>query len=455
MLLAEQLARYVDSVDYGDIPENVIHETKKRIIDSLGCAIGAFKAEPVRISLELAKSVRAQRPSTIIGTRTRTTPDMATFVNGNMIRYFDYNDTYFSKEPAHPSDNIATCLAGAESARSDGKELLTSVVLAYEIQCRLCDAANIRHRGWDHVCYGLVSSALAAGKLMNLSVEKMTQAVNIALNPHLAMRQVRAGELSMWKGCSFANAARNAVFSVMLAREGMTGPSPIFEGEMGFFKQVSGPFDLDTENFGARTGNFKIAQTYIKYFPAEYHSQSAIWAALEARREFDNINEVESVEIDTHEAGYTIIGKDPEKWNPQTRETADHSLPYIVAMSLIESKIENATYSERKFRDPRVLEFLRKITVREDKSLTEMYPNSIANRVTVRLKSGKVITKQVNDPRGHPKNPMSDEEIEDKFSSLTKKFLTKSQIGKILETAWNLEKARDVSKLLPLLVVYS
>lgn len=447
MTLAEKLADYVHSTNYNVVPENVIHETKKRIIDSLGCGIGAFNEQPVRISRKVAEAARDNQGSTLFGTRKKTTPDLAAFVNGIMVRYFDYNDTYLSKEPAHPSDNIGPCFSVAESEHATGKDLLLSIILAYEIQCRLCDAADIRHRGWDHVCYGLPSTALAAGKLMDLDTEKMTQAVNLALNSHITMRQVRAGELSMWKGCSFANAARNGIFSALLAREGMTGPSPIFEGEMGFFKQVSGPFETNVDDFGGRNGSFKIAETYLKFFPAEIHSQTSIWAALEARKEIENPEDIVSVEIASHEAGYTILGKDPEKWTPLTKETADHSLPYIVGMALLEGKIDNLTYSEKKFRDPKILDFLKKITVIEDKTLSAKYPEAVANRVTVKLSSGKVVAKQVDYHKGHPKNPMSDIEVEEKFRRLTRKFLDKKRAKRILDAVWNLEKAKDVAKL--------
>ena len=267
------------------------------------------------------------------------------------------------------------------------------------------------------------------------------------------MRQVRAGELSMWKGCSFANAGRNGVFSTLLAREGMTGPSPIFEGEMGFFKQVSGPFQINTEEFGGRKGSFKIGQTYLKYFPAEIHSQTAIWAALEARKEIGDLNEILSVEIASHEAGYTILGKDPEKWAPATKETADHSLPYIVAMALLEGKIDNSSYAPEKFTDPKTLNFLKKITVVEDKDLTAMYPEAVANRVTVKLASGKVISKQVNYHKGHPKNPMSDGDVEKKFRTLTKRHISESQTERALAMLRTLEKVNDVSKLFSALVV--
>ncbi len=448
MYLADQLSKYAASLSFRDIDSGTLSETKRRIIDAIGCAIGAYNETPVRIARGVAETVHSDHPSTILGTRKKTTPEMATFVNGLMMRYFDFNDTYLSKEPAHPSDNLGATLSVADSLRSSGRDLLLSTILAYEIQCRLCDAADIRHRGWDHVCYGLVSAALASGKLMLLDSSKMTEAVNIALNAHIAMRQVRAGELSMWKGSSFSNAARNAVFAASLAKEGMTGPSPIFEGEMGFFKQVSGPFELRVDEFGGRKGGFKINETYMKYFPAEYHSQSAVWAALELRRKVKDPADIESVEVDSHEAGYTILGKDPEKWRPATKETADHSLPYIVGMALLEGRIENSTYSARKIKDRKTLDFLDRITVREDKSLTALYPTrGIANRITVRTKSGRTFKEEVIFPKGHPMNPLTDEEVERKFKKLTRRFLGEARTEKVLELLWRLEKMSEVSEL--------
>ena len=245
MEVSESLARYVLSTSYSALDLRTINETKARVIDALGCAVGAYGERPVVMARRAAAKLRRGGGSTVLGTGSTTSPDLAAFVNGLMVRYFDYNDTYLSKEPAHPSDNLSPCFAVGESEGSSGKDLIAAVVAAYEVQCRLCDAADIRHRGWDHVNYGLVSTSLAASKLMGLDPRKATHSVNIALSGHVAMRQVRAGELSMWKGASFANAARNGVFAAFLAREGMTGPAPVFEGEMGFFRQVSGPFELD------------------------------------------------------------------------------------------------------------------------------------------------------------------------------------------------------------------
>src|SRR5438552_11784508 len=224
----------------------------------------------------------------MIGAHHQVPPDWAAFATGCCIRYFDYNDTYLSKEPAHPSDNIAAVLAVAESAGANGRAVITAIALAYEVQCRLCDTASLRARGWDHVTYGAFSTALAATRLMRLDVERTRHALGIAGVASAALRQSRVGELSHWKGCAFANAARHGVFAALLARQGMTGPAPIFEGEKGFQKLVSGPLrdvKLPAADSGLRPDDFMILKTSIKFWPAEYHSQSAIEAALKLRRQ--------------------------------------------------------------------------------------------------------------------------------------------------------------------------
>ena len=454
MELAQSLAEYALSVRYRELKPRTLNEMKARIVDALGCAIGAYGEEPVKMGRRAVSGLRGSGRSTLLGTGAKTSPELATFVNGLMVRYFDYNDTYLSKEPAHPSDNLAPCLAVAESEGASGKDLIAAAVAAYEIQCRLCDAADIRHRGWDHVNYGLVSSALAAARLMGLDARKATHSVNIALNGHIAMRQVRAGELSMWKGASFSNAARNGVFAAILAREGMTGPAPIFEGEMGFFRQVSGEFSLAPQEFGGRGGSYKVEETYIKYWPAEYHAQSAIWAALEARKHLKDLSKVASVLVETHEAGYTILGKDREKWRPRTKETADHSLPYMVGMALLKGEIDNATYSDRNLHDPKNLAFVRKVRVAEDQEFTALYPaKGMANRVTVTEAGGREVTAQVLVPKGHPLNPMTKTDVESKFLRLTTRHLGERRARGALKRLWNLEMESDLGEVLSALAV--
>src|SRR5499425_1236554 len=252
--LAHQLADYARALRFEDLSKEVVHEVKRRVIDSLGCALGAWKEEPFVIARKVAADFSAAHGSTIFGTDHMAPPDWAAFANGCGIRYFDFNDTYLSKEPAHPSDNISAALAVAESVGANGHDLITAIALAYEVQCRLCDAASIRARGWDHVTYGTFSTALASAKLMKLDSANTRHAVNIAGVAGAAMRQARAGELSHWKGVAFANAARHGVFSALLARAGMTGPAPIFEGQMGFEKQLGVSLGNVAEKFAVPFG---------------------------------------------------------------------------------------------------------------------------------------------------------------------------------------------------------
>src|SRR5262245_55525510 len=235
--LAHRFARYANRLKYEDIPAAAIHEAKRRLIDSFATAVGAMPSDAFAVAQECARRVSSTPGATLLGGG-RSSVEWATVVNGLLIRYLDFKDTYLSKEPARPSDNLAPVLAVGESVGAVGTDVLTAAVLAYEIQCRLCDAASLRKQGVDHVTYGAISSAIAAGKLMGLDVAKLVHAIGLAGVCNVALRQTRSGELSMWKGCAFANAARNGVFAATLAAAGMTGPAPIFEGDLGFMKLV-------------------------------------------------------------------------------------------------------------------------------------------------------------------------------------------------------------------------
>ncbi|OGP13851.1 MAG: 2-methylcitrate dehydratase [Deltaproteobacteria bacterium GWA2_54_12] len=449
---AERLVDYALGLKYGSIPGQTAREAKRRLIDAFACMLGAFQSAPARIAREAAPAVNSGLRSTILGSSQTTTPEAAAFANGVLIRFLDYNDTYLSKEPAHPSDNIAACLAAAEAADCGGKEFLTAIVAAYEIQLRLCDGASLRAKGWDHVAYGAFSSVIAASMLLGLSREETVNAVNIAGTTSPALRQSRAGELSMWKGCAFANTSKDAVFAAILAKGGMTGPSPIFEGEFGFEKVVSGPIELSS-NFGGEDGEgFKIDETYIKFYPAEYHSQSAIGAAIDLRAEIDDPLEVESITVKTFQTGYEIIGKGAEKWRPKTRETADHSLPFLVAAAILDGSVSLSTYSERMI-DADLLEFTQKIKVEVDPDMDRMYPSAIPNRVEVRLKSGKLITGEMIYPKGHPMNPMTDLEVEEKFKNLGAWAITENKADEILSKIWELEKMADIKELMRLFTI--
>ena len=452
--LAHQLADYACALRFEDLSPAVVHEVKRRVIDSLGCALGAWNEEPCAIARKVASDFSARQGSTIIGTNHKAPPDWTAFANGCAIRYFDYNDTYLSKEPAHPSDNISAALAIAESVGANGRELITAIALAYEVQCRLSDAASIRARGWDHVTYGAFSTALACAKLMNLDPKKTRHAVNIAGVAGAAMRQARVGELSHWKGVAFATAARHGVYSALLARAGMTGPGPIFEGQMGFEKQLGVSLGNVREKFAvpfAKTDHgpaSMILKTSIKNWPAEYHSQSAIEAALFLREEASDLAEVKSVTIESHDAAVDIIGSEPAKWKPKTRETADHSLPYITAIALIDGQITNKQFEPERFKNPEVWKFLENVNVARNAELSAMYPGAVANIVHVDLADGRRLTKRVDYPLGHAKNPLKDSQVEEKFTALVLPILGKRRAKKIVDLVWMLDEAKSIDELM-------
>src|SRR5213596_1429334 len=443
--LAHQLADYGCALRFEDLSKEVVHEVKRRVIDSLGCALGAWKEEPFVIARKLAADFSAKHGSTIFGTNHKAPPDWTAFANGCAIRYFDYNDTYLSKEPAHPSDNISAALAVAESVGASGPNLITAIALAYEVQCRFCDAARIRARGWDHVTYGAFSTALACAKLMKLDSKKTRHAVNIAGVAGAAMRQARVGELSHWKGVAFANAARHGVFSALLARAGMTGPSPIFEGQMGFEKQLGVSLGNVGEKF--RGSPTMILKTSIKYWPAEYHSQSAIEAALFLRSQIDDLSKIKRVVIESHDAAVDIIGSEPEKWKPKTRETADHSLPYITAIALIDGEVTDKQFDRERFSHPSVWKFLENVKVERNSELSSMYPDAVGNIVHVNLADGRRLTRRVDYPLGNAKNRLKDSAVEGKFLGLVERIIGENRAKRIIELVWKLDEAKNVDGL--------
>jgi 2-methylcitrate dehydratase len=450
--LANRLANYTVDLTFDKLTKEAVHEAKRRFIDSFATAVGAMPAEAYHIAKRCALRVSGNPGASILGGG-KTSPEWATFVNGLLIRYLDFNDTYLSKEPAHPSDNLAPVLAVGEATNSGGKDLITAAVLAYEIQCRFCDAASLRMHGVDHVTYGALSSALAAGKLMKLDAEKLTHAVGIAGVCNVALRQTRSGELSEWKGCAFANAARNGVFAATLAADGLSGPAPIFEGDLGFFQLVSRE-RFEPAPFGGEFGNadgFMINKTYIKFWPAEYHSQSSIDAALKLRTQLGgDVSQVKSLDIHTFEACYNIIGKYPEAWAPKTRETADHSLPYCTAAALMDGDVYMNTFDEEHFTEPARVALTAKIKVLLDDTLSLRYPAGIPNRLTLTLEDGRQLVEEVEFPRGHAGNPMNDAEVEAKFRRAVEPKYGPKRAATILQRCWDLESLTSVTDLIAL-----
>jgi 2-methylcitrate dehydratase len=445
--IADYISSYAASLRFEDLPPEVVHQAKRLLIDTLGCAIGGYAGEPSKMARALAGMVTSQRPATVLGSGQRTSLDLATFANGVMIRYLDFNDGYTSQESGHPSDAIAAVLSPAEVVRADGKAVITAIVLAYEVFCRLCDAVSVRRRRFDHVTLGVIASAAGAAKALGLSQAQTLQTLNLSLAANLALYQTRIGDVSLWKGCAFANASRNAVFAAQLAAMGMTGPAPIFEGPGGFFQAVSGePFAL--EPFGGHGRPFKILECTVKRFPLGLYSQTVVEAALQVREHIPSGDDIREVHIETLQTAINIMAGDAEKWHPTNRETADHSMPYVTAVALKYGTVETRHFDPEYWRDPELLALVQKVKVSASEEANRRAPEAMLSRVEAVTASGKHVAAEVAYHRGHFKNPMSDGEIAGKFRSLARDRLTPAQTEALLERLWHLEQVADIGEVI-------
>jgi 2-methylcitrate dehydratase len=450
--ITEYLSSYAAALRYEDLPPEVIHKAKGLLIDTLGCAIGGYASEPGKIARRIAGRIyQCDMSATILGSGQKSSPELATFANGVMIRYLDFNDGFVSKGGGHPSDNFAPVVTCADAIHAGGKEVIVASVLGYEVFCRLFDQFDLTPKGFDHAVPGVISAAMGASKILGLSQKQMVQAINLAIVANLSLHQTRVGEVSMWKGCALANAGRNAVFAALLAKEGLTGPGPIFEGRYGFFNVVIGPFQL--EAFGGKGRPFRMMDATIKRYPCGQFGQTAVDAAIQLRSKISSVDEIAEVKIGTFWYGKTAMAGDIEKWHPQTRESADHSIPYVVGTALLYGSVDLKHFDNEYLHNQNLLDLLNKIKVEETEECNSLFPGANATRVDLITKSGKKISEFVQHHRGHYQNPMSDEEIEQKFHSLTNDLLTPNQREKLLTLIWNLEQVDDVRRVMGLLTI--
>ena len=452
--LAETLSSYASSLRYEDLPDETVHLAKRFIIDTLGCALGGYHSEPARVAREMAGMVSSSHPATVMGSGHRTSLDLASFANGVAIRYLDFNDGYTSRESGHPSDSIAASLSATEfagalrQAQDGGKRFILSTVLAYEVFCRLCDTVDIKPR-FDHVTVGGAASVLAGAKAMNLTPGQTLQALNLNVASNLALYQTRIGDVSMWKGCAYANATRNAMFAVQLAQRGITGPSPVYEGAGGYFNAVTGR-SIELEALGGNGTPFKIAECSIKRFPLGQYSQTIAQAALDVREQMPGgftAAAVAEVNIATLQTAVNIMAGDAEKWRPANRETADHSMPYTAAVALLYGGVESRHFDDEFLFDETLLDLVGKVNVSVSEEANLRVPEAMLCDLEVVTTSGDRHSAQVAYHKGHYRNPLTDSEVEDKFRSLASEHLPADRIDALLTHLWRIDEAPDLSEL--------
>jgi len=440
----KKITDFTCELGFEHLPPEAIHECKRRIVDSLACGLGGFNAEPSKIARALARRVRGEPPARVLGTLEPSTPELAAFANGVMIRYLDFNDAT-GTGGGHPSDALAALLAATDVRRTDGRTLIAANVIVYELYLGFFAGNRIRNRGWDHVVYTVLAGAAGVAKIMGLNHAQTAHALSLALTPNMALEVVRRGQLTMWKGSAAGNAARNSVFAAQLAAEGMTGPEEVFEGEQGVWN-AAGEFEWPVLSTACGT-HFRVADTQIKIYPCEYHGQSPIETALGIRHQV-RPDEVEAIVIRTYWFAWSEIGSEPAKWSPTTRETADHSIPFLVCAALLDGKVDPASFTPERIADPRLRALIGKVTVIHDKELDRMQPHANPCRMEITHRDGTKVVGSIDHPKGHVKNPASDLDLEHKMDTLNNGLLSTRQLTRLLDLCWKLDQLADVRELL-------
>jgi 2-methylcitrate dehydratase len=449
--ILNHLCNYALKLSYRDLPQEVIRRTKHIVMDTVGCALGGAESPPAKIARAAASEITSTIPSTVLISGQKTSPDLAAFANGVMIRYLDFNDTYAGSPTCHPSDLLAPVLAVVDARNGNGKDVILGMVLGYEVLCGLIDAGTKeRGRSWDQSTYGVIAAAVVAAKLLGHTKEQMTNAISLAVSSHINLEQIRRGQISHWKGCALANASRNAVFCAMLAAKGMTGPEEAFEGKSGFLNSTGIRFEI--RPFAHSPDSFRIMKVRLKAFPSGYFSQSAIEAILNLRSQIDDLDDIKEIRLQTFPAGYEVMGSGEANWQPETRESADHSLPFVMAVALMEGNLEIRHYDQMYYKRSDVRALMQKIKVRIGEEPVAAWPEVPLNIVDVEMKSGKVLSTKVAYHLGHFKRFMTDEEQERKFRPLAEPLLRERQIDDLLACLRRLDEVAQISELISLTV---
>jgi 2-methylcitrate dehydratase len=446
------MSRWAAGLEYKHVSQDAGYQAKRFLLDSVGCALGGYQQHDVKIALEVLDEIAGRGPSTVIGTGKRIDTVSASLANALMIRCMDYNDIYWKQDPSHPSDIFPAALACCERSKGDGRELIVGLVLGHEFEMRLCEAAfpGIRERGWHHATLTAFVSPIVAGRALHLPWQQIQHAIGISASRHCTLGAVTAGKLTMMKNTVDPMATQSGVLAALMAEKGYTGPEHVVDGKEGL-THCFGPewkLNLLTDGLGE---SWRITQCGMKFFPTEALTHAPISAVLDLVKDNDlHPENVQKIQIRSLARAADILS-DPSKYDPHTKETADHSLPYVIAAALAERQVTPAQFEMKKIMDPTIRAQLRKVEVVADPEIEKVFP--ALQRVIVNITStdGRSFTKQLDYPKGDPRNPLGDAEIEEKFSALAEGVLSPGAQKRLKDAIWNLEKIGSVSKLMALM----
>jgi 2-methylcitrate dehydratase len=441
MTLSQLISEFAVNLKYDNLPENVVNEVKRFLYDSIGCACGGYHTKDVNILRDIYLLMGGRPEATLIGFGDKVPAVNATLVNSLMVRALDFNDIYWKEDPSHPSDLIPAALAAGEMVDASMKDVIVAIVLAYEFEQRLCEFAvpGVRERKWHHATLTQFVSPIVAGKLLNLTVEQMTNAIGINGSHNHTIGCPTAGQLTMMKNTVDPMAVQSGVMAALMAQRGYTGTTAVFEGKEGLM-DVFGP-DWDAGKLKGDLGKkYKILECGMKAFPTEALTHTHLSALLKVVRENDiSYDRVEEVVVTTIARACDILF-DPHKYRPESRETADHSLPYCLAAALVDHQISTQSFSEEKLKDELIWRVIDKIKGEASKEFEEMFPAKQPSKVVVRTSDGKEFSEYLEYPKGDPREPMTMEDLDAKFGGLASGLFSEEKQRRIKDAIFACEK---------------
>lgn len=460
--ISRTISEFAVNLKYEDLPKEVIREVKRYLYDSIGCAYGGYHTKDVKIIYDIYKEMGGKGEATVIGFGDKLPAVNTTFINSLMIRALDFNDIYWKEDPSHPSDIIPAALSVGEMVEASMKEIITAIVIAYEFEQRLCEFATpgIRERKWHHATLTQFVSPIVAGKMLGLNVDQMVNAIGISGSHNHTIGCPTAGKLTMMKNTVDPMAVQSGVFAALMAKRGYTGTEAVFEGKEGFMDTFLGwnakeqkvePLSMKGRDgvsdwtwnieklFGGLGESYKIMECSMKAFPTEALTHTHLSATLKVVTK-NNISydQIETVTLTTLAQAYDILF-DPHKYRPESRETADHSLPYCIAAALVDHKITTQSFSDEKLKDPRIWEVIDKIKGEPSQEFEKMFPAKQPSRVVVRTKDGREFSEYLEYPKGDPREPMTMDDLDNKFNSLSSELLNEQKAKEIKEMIFNCE----------------
>ncbi|MEX1308823.1 MAG: MmgE/PrpD family protein [Candidatus Sulfomarinibacteraceae bacterium] len=448
------MAEWAASVTYEDLPAEVVTSAKRFLMDSVGCALGGAQQHDVHIAREVLNECAGTGNATVLVTGERWDPVSASLLNALMIRVMDYNDIYWKQDPSHPSDIIPAAMAAAERAGRSGRDLIVGIALAYEFEQRLCETSfpGVREIGWHHATLTAAAAPIAAGRMLGLTPEQIQHAIGISASRHCTTGSVTAGKLTMMKNTVDPMATQSGVLAAMLAEKGYTGPEHVLDGKEGFSHVFSTDwkFDILTDGLGE---SWRILQCGMKFFPTEALTHAPISATLDLVIDNDlAADEVESVTVYSLARAADILA-DPSKYDPRSKETADHSLPYVIAAAVADRQVTPLQFTDAKIMDAGIRAQLNKVKVIADPEIEAVFPELQRVKVVIRTTDGRELTEQLDYPKGDPRNPLTDEEIAGKFTALADGIATAEDVQRMRAAINRTEEFDDVRELMGALTV--